>query len=100
MSTIITILQEMFDIISGATQYLPSTTITIGVTIGLIILIYFQHTLGGLVTGILITILIAHSFSVSYAYSHTSGVRAADAFHKVYPASDNSMAVGRDTASA
>ena len=62
MSTIITLLQEMFDIISGAAEYLPSTKITIGICIGLALLIYFKHTLGGLVTAVLATILIAHSF--------------------------------------
>lgn len=76
MSMIITILQEMFDIISGATQYLPSTTITIGVAIGLILLIYFKHTLGGLVTGILATILIAHSFFSQGDIYQISMVRA------------------------
>lgn len=59
---IIIILQEMYDIMYGATQYFPSTMITIGIAIGLALLIYFKKTLGGLVTSILATILIAHSF--------------------------------------
>jgi len=76
MDVIITILQEMVAIIVGATQYLPSTTITIGVAIGLILLIYFRHTLGGLVTGILVTILIAHSFFSQGDIYQISMVRA------------------------
>ena len=56
------ILQEMFNIISGAQQYLPETKIIIGIAIGLALLIYFKGPVGGLVTSILATILIANSF--------------------------------------
>ena len=62
MSVIITILQEIFDIIYGATYYLPGTEITIGICIGLALLIYFKNALGGLITSILATTLIANSF--------------------------------------
>ena len=76
MDVIINILQEMVDIISGAAAYLPSTKITIGICIGLALLIYFKHTLGGLVTGILVTILIAHSFFSQGDLYQISMVRA------------------------
>jgi len=62
MSAVITILQEIFDIIYGARYYLPGTEITIGVAVGLALLIYFKKALGSLVTSILATILIANSF--------------------------------------
>jgi Mn2+/Fe2+ NRAMP family transporter len=59
---LISVLQEMVDIIYGARHYLPETTITIGIAIGLVLLIYFKGTLGGLVTSVLATILIANSY--------------------------------------
>lgn len=62
MNAIITILQEIFDIIYGSRYYLPGTEITIGIAVGLALLIYFKKALGGLVTSILATILIANSF--------------------------------------
>jgi Mn2+/Fe2+ NRAMP family transporter len=52
----------MFDIVYGARVYLPETKIIIGIVIGLALLIYFKGTLGGLVTSILVTILVAKSF--------------------------------------
>jgi Mn2+/Fe2+ NRAMP family transporter len=56
------VLQQMSDIVYGARWYLPETKIIIGVAIGLALLIYFKGTLGGLVTSILVTILVAESF--------------------------------------
>ena len=56
------IIQELFDIMYGAIDFLPDTKITIGIAIGLAILIYFRRTLGGLVTSILVTILVANSY--------------------------------------
>jgi O-antigen ligase len=76
MSAIITVLQEMFDIIAGAAEYLPSTKITIGICVALALLIYFKKTLGGLVTAVLATILIAHSFFSQGDIYQISPVRA------------------------
>ena len=59
---LVNVLQEMADIIYGARYYLPETTITIGIAIGLALLIYFKGTIGGLVTSALATILIANSY--------------------------------------
>ena len=59
---LVNLLQEMADIIYGARYYLPETTITIGIAIGLALLIYFRGTIGGLVTSVLVTILIANSY--------------------------------------
>ena len=56
------ILQQMFDIIYGARFYLPETKIVLGIALGLALLIYFQGPLGGLVTSILVTFLVAQSF--------------------------------------
>jgi hypothetical protein len=56
------ILQQIVDIIYGARIYLPETKIIIGIAIGLAILIYLRGMLGGLVTSLLVTILIAKSF--------------------------------------
>ena len=56
------ILQQMFDIVYGARVYLPETKIVLGIVLGLALLIYFKGTLGGLVTSILVTFLIAKSF--------------------------------------
>ena len=56
------IIQEIFDIVYGARNYLPDIKITIGICIGLALLIYLKGTIGGLVTSILATILIANSF--------------------------------------
>jgi len=65
----IDVLQQIFDIVYGARVYLPETKIIIGIAIGLALLIYFQGTLGGLVTSVLVTFLIAKSFfSVSNIY--------------------------------
>ena len=52
----------MFDIVYGARVFLPETKIVIGIAVGLALLIYFKGTLGGLVTSILATILVAKSF--------------------------------------
>jgi hypothetical protein len=56
------IIQEIFDIVYGARYFLPEIKITIGICIGLALLIYFKGTIGGLVTSILATILIANSY--------------------------------------
>jgi hypothetical protein len=56
------IIQEIFDILYGARNYLPDTKITIGICIGLALLIYLKGAMGGLVTSILATILIANSY--------------------------------------
>jgi hypothetical protein len=56
------IIQEIFDIVYGARHFLPETKITIGICIGLALLIYFKRSLGGLVTSVLVTILIANSY--------------------------------------
>ena len=56
------IIQELFDIIYGGRHFLPETKITIGICIGLALLIYVKGSLGGLVTSILVTILIANSY--------------------------------------
>ena len=56
------IIQELFDIMYGARIYLPGIKITIGICIGLALLIYFKRTLGGLVTAVLATILVANSY--------------------------------------
>jgi hypothetical protein len=56
------IIQEIFDIVYGAKFFLPETKITIGICIGLALLIYVKGSLGGLVTSILVTILIANSY--------------------------------------
>jgi hypothetical protein len=56
------VLQEMLNIISGAAGYLPEIKITVGIAIALVLLIYFKGAVGGLVTSILATILIANSF--------------------------------------
>jgi hypothetical protein len=66
----------MFNIISGASYYLPGTKITIGICIGLALLIYFKKALGGLVTSILATILIANSFFSQGDIYQISMVRA------------------------
>ena len=56
------IIQEIFDIVYGARLFLPETKITIGICIGLALLIYVKGSLGGLVTSILVSILIANSY--------------------------------------
>ena len=56
------IIQEIFDIMYGGRHYLPDTKITIGICIGLALLIYFKGTLGGLVTAVLATILVGNSY--------------------------------------
>jgi len=56
------IIQEIFDIIYGASNYLPDIKITVGICVGLALLIYFKGTLGGLVTAILASILIGNSY--------------------------------------
>jgi Mn2+/Fe2+ NRAMP family transporter len=56
------ILQELFDIISGARLYLPDIKITIGIAIALALIIYFKGPVGALLTSILVTILIAKSY--------------------------------------
>ena len=56
------IIQEIFDIVYGARYFLPETKITIGICIGLALLIYIKGSLGGLVTSVLVTILIANSY--------------------------------------
>ena len=56
------ILQQMLDIVCGARVYLPETKIVIGIVVALALLIYFKGTLGGLVTSLLATILVAKSF--------------------------------------
>ena len=56
------IIQEIFDIVYGARHFLPETKITIGICIGLVLLIYFKKSLGGLVTSVLVSILIANSY--------------------------------------
>lgn len=56
------IIQEIFNIVYGGTYFLPETKITIGICIGLAFLIYIKGSLGGLVTSILVTILIANSY--------------------------------------
>jgi hypothetical protein len=56
------IIKEIFDIVYGARNYLPDAKITIGICIGLALLIYLKGAMGGLVTSILATILIANSF--------------------------------------
>jgi hypothetical protein len=56
------VLQEMLNVIYGAKGYLPETKIIIGIAIGLALLIYFKGAVGGLVTSLLATILIANSF--------------------------------------
>ncbi|MEJ2066811.1 MAG: hypothetical protein P8Y09_02375 [Deltaproteobacteria bacterium] len=56
------LIQEIFDIVYGARQFLPDTKITIGICIGLVLLIYFKRSLGGLVTSVLVSILIANSY--------------------------------------
>jgi hypothetical protein len=56
------IIQEIFDIVYGARYFLPETKITIGICIGLALLIYFKGSLGGLVTSILVSILITNSY--------------------------------------
>ena len=56
------ILQQMFDIIYGARVFLPETKIIVGIALGLALLIYFKGTLGGLVTSILVSFLVAKSF--------------------------------------
>ena len=56
------VLQEMFNIVSGAIQYLPETKISIGIALALLLLMYFKGAVGGLITSILVTIFIANSF--------------------------------------
>jgi hypothetical protein len=56
------ILQEIIDIVYGGRNFLPETKITIGICIGLAILIYVKGSLGGLVTSVLVSILIANSY--------------------------------------
>ena len=56
------ILQQIVDIVYGAKVFLPETKIVLGIVLGLALLIYFKGTLGGLVTSILVTILVAESF--------------------------------------
>jgi len=56
------IIQELFDTIYGARAYLPDTKITIGICIGLALLIYYKGTLGSLMTAILVSILVANSY--------------------------------------
>jgi len=56
------ILQEMFNIISGTRAFLPETKIILGIALGLALLIYFKGAVGGLVTSILVSILLANSF--------------------------------------
>jgi hypothetical protein len=69
-------IQELFDIVYGAINYLPDTKITIGIAIGLVLLIYFRRTLGGLVTSILLTILVANSYFVEVDLYQVSAERA------------------------
>ncbi len=56
------VLQQIFDIVYGARFYLPETKIVLGIALGLALLIYFKGPLGGLVTSILVTFLVAQSF--------------------------------------
>jgi len=56
------VLQQMFDIVYGARVFLPETKIIVGIALGLALLIYFKGTLGGLVTSILVSFLVAKSF--------------------------------------
>jgi Mn2+/Fe2+ NRAMP family transporter len=52
----------MLNIISGVKPYLPETKIILGIALGLLLLIYFKGAIGGLVTSILVSILLANSF--------------------------------------
>lgn len=70
------IIQEIFDIVYGARNYLPDIKITIGICIGLALLIYLKGTIGGLVTSILATILIANSYFAGGDLYQVSTVRA------------------------
>jgi hypothetical protein len=70
------IIQEIFDIVYGARHFLPETKITIGICVGLALLIYFKKTLGGLVTSVLATILIANSFLAESDIYQVSSKRA------------------------
>ena len=56
------LIQEIFNIVYGARHFLPETKITIGICIGLAVLIYFKRSWGGLVTSVLVSILIANSY--------------------------------------
>jgi len=56
------VLQQMFDIVYGATVYLPETKIVLGIVLGLALLIYLKGPLGGLVASVLVTFFIAQSF--------------------------------------
>ena len=69
-------IQEIFDIVYGARHFLPETKITIGICVGLALLIYFKRTLGGLVTSVLVTILIANSFFAEGDIYEVSSKRA------------------------
>lgn len=69
-------IQEIFDIVYGARHFLPETKITIGICVGLALLIYFKRTLGGLVTSVLVTILIANSFFAESDIYEVSSKRA------------------------
>lgn len=71
------IIQEIFDIVYGARHFLPDIKITIGICIGLVLLIYFKGAMGGLVTSILATILIANSYFVESDLYQISAGRAA-----------------------
>lgn len=57
-----TILQQMVEIVYGATAYLPATKYVIAIAVGILLLIYLKGTVGGLVASILVTILIGKSF--------------------------------------
>ena len=70
------ILQEIVDILYGAIDFLPDTKITIGIAIGLALLIYFRRTLGGLVTSVLLTILVANSYFAEGDLYEVSAERA------------------------
>ena len=70
------IIQEIFDIIYGGRHYLPETKITIGIAIGLALLIYFKGTLGGLLTSVLVSILIANSYFSERDLYQVSAARA------------------------
>jgi Mn2+/Fe2+ NRAMP family transporter len=71
------LIQEILDILYGAIHFLPDTKITIGIAIGLALLIYFRRTLGGLVTSILLTILVANSYFADGDLYQVSAERAA-----------------------
>ena len=71
------IIQEIVNILYGTIDFLPDTKITIGIAIGLALLIYFRRTLGGLVTSVLLTILVANSYFAEGDLYQVSAERAA-----------------------